>query len=467
MKKLSYLFISFTLLLFACQNTETKKQKPFVLKGSLVQGSDPAVLLLKSFTSLDTIEVNEAGYFETTIELNNPRFFNLYYGRNALGIFAQSGDTLTLFSLGETFGDSVQFSGSLTKENLFIKQFFTDMRNSRNNRFYKLSLDSFLQKVDSVYQLKSEYFINAGSEEMNKDFVNLFKVKISADHDVFLVNYPRYHQFYAELDSLPVMPENYYQFIDNYDFNKLELYSISEFSRLSHAVIDQRAEQIMKDSALDENNLADMTYSDLLAIDAFIGNPEIKDQLMYASLSDHVKYYGIAHLDKVLDFYDQVNTNPQNKTKIEEALKQWEHLKTGLPAPQFTAINLEGNEYKLSDFLGKYVYIDVWATWCGPCRYEIPFLEKLHEALEGKNIQLMSISADRDSSAWAAMVTEQEMKGMQLFLPENWDSELTVQYNIHSIPRFILIDREGKLIDVNAPRPSGNIQEIIEALPGI
>lgn len=118
--------------------------------------------------------------------------------------------------------------------------------------------------------------------------------------------------------------------------------------------------------------------------------------------------------------------------------------------------NHKGGKTKLEDLRGKYVYIDVWATWCGPCRAEIPFLKKVEEKYHGKNIEFVSISVDdvKDHEKWVNFVNEKGLGGMQLFADKSWSSEFMTSYNINSIPRFILIDPKGIVVKSDADRPS-------------
>lgn len=128
----------------------------------------------------------------------------------------------------------------------------------------------------------------------------------------------------------------------------------------------------------------------------------------------------------------------------------------GKPSPTFTFPNIDGQMTSLENFKGKYVYIDVWATWCAPCRDEIPSLKKLEEDFRGKNIEFVSISVDnkKDTDKWKNMVETEELAGQQLIASDSWKSPFIKGYGIRSIPRFILIDPEGIVIDSDAPRPS-------------
>ena len=139
----------------------------------------------------------------------------------------------------------------------------------------------------------------------------------------------------------------------------------------------------------------------------------------------------------------------------------------GKPSPVFAYENFKGGSTKLEDFKGKYVYIDVWATWCGPCRQEIPFLQKVEEKYHGKNIVFTSISVDvaKDHEKWKKMVGEKALGGVQLFADKDWKSDFIQAYGINSIPRFILIDPKGNVVDADAKRPSDPaLQEQLDKL---
>jgi thiol-disulfide isomerase/thioredoxin len=139
----------------------------------------------------------------------------------------------------------------------------------------------------------------------------------------------------------------------------------------------------------------------------------------------------------------------------------------GTLAPSFDYENHKGGKTKLEDLRGKYVYIDVWATWCGPCRAEIPHLKKVEEKYHGKNIEFVSISVDvdKDHEKWQKFVTDKQLGGIQLFADKNWTSDFIKAFNINSIPRFLLIDPNGKVVKADAPRPSS--PTLVELLDGL
>ena len=98
----------------------------------------------------------------------------------------------------------------------------------------------------------------------------------------------------------------------------------------------------------------------------------------------------------------------------------------------------------------------MWATWCGPCLAEIPSLKKVEKTYHDKNIEFVSLSIDKkkDHDKWKKMVTEKELGGIQLIADNDSSSKFVQDYQIMGIPRFILIDPQGNIVNSNAPRPS-------------
>ena len=129
--------------------------------------------------------------------------------------------------------------------------------------------------------------------------------------------------------------------------------------------------------------------------------------------------------------------------------------KKGELAIDFTYPNQNGKYISLTDLKGKIVYVDIWATWCGPCKAEIPYLQRLQQEFSDDDLIFLSVSVDEkeDNQKWLQMIEEKNLGGIHLHT-SGWDNELTKNYAINGIPRFMLFDRESKVISTDALRPS-------------
>lgn len=146
--------------------------------------------------------------------------------------------------------------------------------------------------------------------------------------------------------------------------------------------------------------------------------------------------------------------------------KTGSELKAGMKAPNFVYRDVNDREVSLKSLRGKYVYIDFWATWCGPCRGELPHLKKLEKNLKKKKIVFVSISSDVNREEWKEFVRKNQLGGIQLNIDGDWNFENA--FGVKFIPRFVLLNKKGKIVDMDAPRPSSpGIYKYLSGLDGI
>ena len=136
----------------------------------------------------------------------------------------------------------------------------------------------------------------------------------------------------------------------------------------------------------------------------------------------------------------------------------------GQPFPDGIVLqDRDGNVVDFSTFRGKYVYIDMWASWCVPCLREVPVLQELEKKLKNKKVAFVSISIDANKEAWLKKMDEKNMHGHQLWNP---GSTLGSALNVKGIPFFAIYDPDGNLYMHGAPRPSQG-PGLVELLEGL
>lgn len=134
----------------------------------------------------------------------------------------------------------------------------------------------------------------------------------------------------------------------------------------------------------------------------------------------------------------------------------------GSAFPDVVLTDADGNKMDFSSFKGYYVYVDMWASWCGPCCKEAPYLIQLEKELVNKDVKFVSISIDKNAASWKKKMQELGLHGYQLL---NQDNQLGEALNVSGIPFFLIYDKEGKLYKYDAPRPSNaKLKELLESL---
>lgn len=134
------------------------------------------------------------------------------------------------------------------------------------------------------------------------------------------------------------------------------------------------------------------------------------------------------------------------KNNIAEAKKQKERLAEGKQAPLFQFPTPDGKKIGPKDFKGKYLLIDFWASWCGPCRNSIPHLKEVYEEYKDKGVEILSVSIDKDEKAWRKAMSEESMPWPQALAP-GAGKEIMKEYQFSGIPYIILVDKQGNIVE--------------------
>ena len=183
--------------------------------------------------------------------------------------------------------------------------------------------------------------------------------------------------------------------------------------------------------------------------------PAQKERAMTLMMTQMVNAGNMDGLAEGYAYYMDQVTSEEDLDQIEEMCRNALLLSPGTPAPDIEFEDRNGKVYHLADFAGKPLYIDLWASWCGPCCEEIPYMAKFVESL-GKDPEIVciSVSVDEERDNWTDKLEEVGAAWPQFLATEAGQDSISNQYFVSGIPRFLLIDAEGKIASVNAPRPS-------------
>jgi peroxiredoxin len=156
-----------------------------------------------------------------------------------------------------------------------------------------------------------------------------------------------------------------------------------------------------------------------------------------------------AQMEALINGFDPALSEYKYVKTLKESLVKLKLTAIGQIAPDFTQNDPDGKPVKLSDFRGKYVLVDFWAKWCGPCRAENPNVVAAYNKYKNKNFTILGVSLDRDKADWLKAIQEDNLTWTHVSDLKYWDNEVAKMYGVRSIPANFLLDKNGKIIGKN------------------
>jgi thiol-disulfide isomerase/thioredoxin len=465
-------FIFLACLLSACEEEPKKIQ----ISGEILNNKNDFVLFVKDSTGIglstiiDTIKIDSKGNFSFDSNILKSDGLFVFNETQPLRLLIPKELTTSIkIDLNLLKPDSIKIIG---KQADFINYYIDQQK-------YWMKLEKSMSDKHSVLASRNTSDINY---YLIQDTITQFRIKYLEKYftDSKIINQSRFvnsqknsliysNLYYRMSGKSPDIVEKlkFYSKSDeilNYsdivDFSDKNLFANREYVNFTNDVIMSivRFENPEKDLSSYELYL----YKGFSVIDNLYKNSETNYLQKVVFLNHLISTAKIfKNSINISEFQNTINSlkkqkNNSNLELIEYQLRQVENsmakFSVGKKAPDFEIENIDGKKYKSSDFANKIVFIDVWASWCGPCISSFPKWNKLIKDYSHNNeFSFLTVSLDNDKSKWTKALEKLNLSGLKLYAGSKaFDSQFATSFEIKSLPSYIVIDAKGNMISVSS-----------------
>jgi len=488
MKKI-LLYFTFGIIIVGCRNDKIKDNH-VIISGEInnfdVQSEYQSIQFYvdNPFGQQEnhTAYINERGHFELRLKQFYPQLYYMRY-KYAFSFYLSPGDSINIsidsdllnteltnetdrYNYFHITGDAQEINRDYLKYEKFIMDSVSEWNpNKDHDAISNLNPEEYKKYIEerTTLQLKK---VNAFIERNNpcnrfREYVNN-SLKYRALSD--LMRYRILHPYLNRIkpDSFQLSSE-YFSFLNEIDFNNEDLMISNDYLHFL-----QQYSMYLNNEALPPDTLKKIreTFKNnkisgyqLLLNNISENSSGFLEQILLAKFFYQFLIWNDPETFDTL-FNPKYFSNTEYSTYLEE---QYTELVKNLRKPEFytdkvlSDLNLYNNNILTSiidKYVDKVIYIDFWAPWCGPCMGEMKFINEIHEKYKDKDIEFVFLANRCTEKSWKLTIAKENIKGRHILLDDNQFAQLSDKLNVSGIPHYILIDKNGVIVNNNAPRPS-------------
>jgi len=469
--KIRFPFLALLMSIIVFISCQQKENLNLVkISGQIINPTSDSVMfeLRQSYEStvLSKGKLDQDGRFSLEFTIDKPSIITFNDMNEVSSFFVKPGSVMNLSVNTEMFDETMSFEGDLAKENnFFMKSFlmFRDFQSEEFVDFYSISQTMDPEEYNEFVENEMDKRISFFNEEdkvttFDKDFSEYFSNQLALS-----IPSTKLYVFYG------YRPGDTAQSVVN---TKLAI--ANEIIEAKNMVLEQYPEAgqmivknaiptalryIVRNENIEKEQFDSVYYHRLSEI---LSEDEL-NQNIYSAMKSSLESYNPDVYNSKKDIIEKYLTNNTLRKELDSLNIELNNKLASGYAKGLNKINfgIEGMEDKtfldlLAPYKGKVIYLDIWASWCGPCKAELPYSHELKEKMKGEEVAFIYLSTDRNQQAWENMLIMMELEGEHYRANKNINDYLRSEFDLQFIPHYIIFDQEGKLVKNNASRPSSD-----------
>lgn len=368
-------------------------------------------------------------------------------------LFLRPDDHLNIHVDMDDFEGSIKFTGTNAYDNTYLIE---EIKEGLSPKFINPSMFNdtlyFRQCIDTIEKANREFYAKHDSTLFSADFRNYMRAELKYRYTNLRYMFSYTYDIVIHNFKKRVLPDGYWNYLKNLNLNDQNAINNSSYQ----VCLIRYIEMFVKDSiAALEKDSSDIHLQRKRILNRTVDDYEkrfkgrVYDYTMTFLLNNNLnlltvdKKYG----DQIINSFAKKCSTPEYVSFIRAKYESVFRLNAGEPAPDFVFTELNGKRTSLSSLKGKYVFMDVWASWCGPCVEVYPMLQQCTADPRFKNVTFVFVNSNDDENRWKNFLKNNGDKGLHLFADHKESIDLQSLYEIDALPRSILIDPKGKIID--------------------
>lgn len=386
-------------------------------------------------------------------------------GEQATEIYGYTGYNLKLKVDASDFDNTLEYKGEGANVANFmakhmLKHSFTQNYYRELQQLQAKEPNEFLEAIEELTQQQYNFLIE-NNEGLPQSFINFWDHNYEYLKYNTILSYPTMHEVIKQQSyTIKDIPAENYKVIGavpkRFDDKYISIQSYRSY-------LDEYYTAYLKSRGVESTTEKPNLFTDKRLELAHQNMPKKSEEYVFASfLRSHIKYSTYAEAERYYNKFIEQYPGSVYKKMLAKQMEIKKKLSPGQPAIEIVFKGDDG-KVKLSDLKGKVVYLDFWASWCGPCKAQFPHVKELKEHFKDKDVVFAYVSIDESKENWEKAIEQYNLYGLHTLAEGAWQSKEAEDYGIKGIPAYFLIDKEGNFATETTPRPSEK-EELIKLI---